>query len=177
MSAFCIMVRFHRPPWKVKTPLAFNSRPIEVNVLCPDRRTSEIAGARAAAQRCLAARRACLASDKLRPNERRDSTHRTELGDHRSARTGRMPRAFNWRATAMAETNPAARISAITGARSAVRAAIFSDLTRRPFANPAGHPPGWGLPSFTPRALAAASAAFMRSDIRRASYSATAASM
>jgi hypothetical protein len=77
-----------------------------------------------------------------------------------------------------AETVPVERICSITGSSSPARfraRAIRAAVAARSM--PGVAPRGRGLPSFTPRAFAAARAAFVRSPIIPASSSATAASM
>jgi hypothetical protein len=93
-----------------------------------------------------------------------------------------MPRAVSAAAMLASDAALSARMLSITGARSAASArtlAALATAATRPAASACARVPGcrFGLPSRTPRALAAARAALVRAEIIRASSSATAARM
>src|SRR6056297_3011420 len=90
-----------------------------------------------------------------------------------------MPRACSASAMPRRLVAPSARIASTMGARSRAKASALSETVRRSAAPPSGErrraAAPLGLPSLTPRALAAASASFVRREIARRSCSATSA--
>ena len=103
----------------------------------------------------------------------------TDEGFHGRPRADLMPRRSNSPAIDLRE-NPLATRSQTIGARSRARAEDFAALARTLALLSAQRLPGkspLGLPSFVPRARAAANASFTRIEIRSDSYSAIAARM
>ena len=98
---------------------------------------------------------------------------------HSPKRRVLIPRAVSSAAIARSEMCPAARTSASTGTRSAANASAFTDTVARsatpPFPARRRHSAPVGFPSFTPRALATASATFVRREIASRSAWATSA--
>jgi Recombinase len=98
---------------------------------------------------------------------------------HSPPRLVLIPLAVNSAAIALSEVCPDARISASTSARSAAKAAAFTDTVARsatpPFPARRRLSAPFGFPSFTPRALATASASFVRREIASRSACATSA--
>jgi hypothetical protein len=106
------------------------------------------------------------------------SAARTCAADHTPPRGAEIPRSFNSLAIERSEFAPAVRMSSMIGARSAARDFAASDLARRALAQSAAVPARpREPPSRLPRALAAARAERVRSEINFASCSAMEAIM
>src|SRR5580704_11761612 len=147
-------------------PRAFSSRAMASEDVYPDARIAAITGAIFDIQASFASRLACSDCASVIDSDKRERSPWTMSFDHGPPRAARMPRAFNSRAMAADETMPEERISATVGTRSEMRADAFANCTCRALAKFSGVPkPPRKPPSFTPRALAAARPARVRSEI------------